>query len=547
MRQLVRLGHCALAGGIAGAAVAPLQLLLWPDGQLTAGRAVLALLAWASWASFWGGLGYFVVAGAVEGTLWSRRARHAFRLGMWRYLAIANALLVAGLCVWNRAKTRDLLVSQNREALTFLGWAAGLVMVLLIVAAIRGWPRRRHLVLGSVAGVVVAGAAWWAWLVTPSAPVSGPAPDLVRFRTGGKLLFLSWEGTDLAWLVPAMERGDMPFLKERWERGAWGRLRPFRPFTRSATLSTLVTGCAPAVHGVLGRRSYRLPWLSVTPMTLMLSGPWPSPHHLPWRAWEPAAGPSPSRAPLWQVVQLSGLSAGVAGWPPYLSGGTWSVPLPLAAETIPYERLDSDVRAALDPALAAYPEIAAQSRAAIAVAQGLDVQILEKAASAKVDALVVSNNVASRLRPLWTIESGDTRAEEVLRLSARLFDLELQRLWTSLDDPEALLVVTSPYGLAPPGPWQRLADLVRQSERWRVSPEDSPDGFILIAGPGVKRGARLRGARLADVTPTVLYLLGLPTARDMAGRVLSDAIDETWAATHPVRLVPTFPGSAHAR
>ena len=46
---------------------------------------------------------------------------------------------------------------------------------------------------------------------------------------------------------------------------------------------------------------------------------------------------------------------------------------------------------------------------------------------------------------------------------------------------------------------------------------------------------RLRDGRLADVTATVLYLLELPVARDMAGRVLLDAVSEERASAVPLR------------
>ena len=80
--------------------------------------------------------------------------------------------------------------------------------------------------------------------------------EIPRFEASGKLLLVSWEGADLGWLLPEIERGDMPFLRSRMEAGAWGRLRTVRPYTRSASLASLATGCTPDVHGVVGRRAY---------------------------------------------------------------------------------------------------------------------------------------------------------------------------------------------------------------------------------------------------------------------------------------------------
>ena len=47
------------------------------------------------------------------------------------------------------------------------------------------------------------------------------------------------------------------------------------------------------------------------------------------------------------------------------------------------------------------------------------------------------------------------------------------------------------------------------------------DGIYLVSGPGLRAKAGSR-AHIDDVTPTVLYLLGLPVARDMTGRVIPE-------------------------
>ena len=46
---------------------------------------------------------------------------------------------------------------------------------------------------------------------------------------------------------------------------------------------------------------------------------------------------------------------------------------------------------------------------------------------------------------------------------------------------------------------------------------------IAINGPDIKQDELIFGASLLDITPTVLRLFGLPTGRDMDGKVLSSA------------------------
>ncbi|HPA81613.1 MAG TPA: hypothetical protein PLS95_12425, partial [Thermoanaerobaculales bacterium] len=101
---------------------------------------------------------------------------------------------------------------------------------------------------------------------------------------------------------------------------------------------------------------------------------------------------------------------------------------------------------------------------------------------------------------------------------------------------DATVAVVAPYGLAPPTPWERLRRLLGIGGAWRVSPETNPDGALLLAGPGVAAGRRFERARLADVAPTLCYLLGLPTAQYMEGGIIVDAIEPEFLATHPLRV-----------
>jgi predicted AlkP superfamily phosphohydrolase/phosphomutase len=49
-----------------------------------------------------------------------------------------------------------------------------------------------------------------------------------------------------------------------------------------------------------------------------------------------------------------------------------------------------------------------------------------------------------------------------------------------------------------------------------------PDGILALSGPSF-RSARLDGARLEDITPTLLATLGLPSGQEMDGRILAEA------------------------
>ena len=48
--------------------------------------------------------------------------------------------------------------------------------------------------------------------------------------------------------------------------------------------------------------------------------------------------------------------------------------------------------------------------------------------------------------------------------------------------------------------------------------------MIFMKGPHVIKGGTITGATVLDITPTVLALYGLPTALDMDGRPIEDAL-----------------------
>ncbi len=70
--------------------------------------------------------------------------------------------------------------------------------------------------------------------------------------------------------------------------------------------------------------------------------------------------------------------------------------------------------------------------------------------------------------------------------------------------------------------------------------EDGPDGIFIASGANIVKEAKPQGARLVDVAPTVLALVGVQGAQDMDGRVLEEIFPKGWAAAYPKEKVPTY-------
>jgi predicted AlkP superfamily phosphohydrolase/phosphomutase len=61
-------------------------------------------------------------------------------------------------------------------------------------------------------------------------------------------------------------------------------------------------------------------------------------------------------------------------------------------------------------------------------------------------------------------------------------------------------------------------------------------GVFIVRGPMIKNMKSFDGARIIDLAPTVLYLLGEKVPDDMDGRVLAKIIKDDFLSTHPVQF-----------
>jgi predicted AlkP superfamily phosphohydrolase/phosphomutase len=66
------------------------------------------------------------------------------------------------------------------------------------------------------------------------------------------------------------------------------------------------------------------------------------------------------------------------------------------------------------------------------------------------------------------------------------------------------------------------------------------DGIFLAAGPDIARGAQLEGIRVHDMTPTVLYGLGLPVAENFAGKPWTELYTDEFRRGHTVRTIRSW-------
>jgi predicted AlkP superfamily phosphohydrolase/phosphomutase len=97
--------------------------------------------------------------------------------------------------------------------------------------------------------------------------------------------------------------------------------------------------------------------------------------------------------------------------------------------------------------------------------------------------------------------------------------------------PDLILIPADPrdifFGLADFGSRQTVDTVYRYSGMHRDR------GMLLMMGPQVRPGARVVGAAIKDVAPTVLHAMGVPIPSDMDGRPLLELLVPEVSALAP--------------
>jgi predicted AlkP superfamily phosphohydrolase/phosphomutase len=82
--------------------------------------------------------------------------------------------------------------------------------------------------------------------------------------------------------------------------------------------------------------------------------------------------------------------------------------------------------------------------------------------------------------------------------------------------------------------------IVRSLGRISGTHTPSTHGIFLAAGPDIDPKADLSGIRVHDLTPTILYGLGLPVAEDFAGQPRTELFNADFRRAHPLRTIQSW-------
>ena len=140
---------------------------------------------------------------------------------------------------------------------------------------------------------------------------------------------------------------------------------------------------------------------------------------------------------------------------------------------------------------------------------------------------------------------GDVSDSEKQRYS-RVIDAYYHHLDTLIGEyleyrsPEEILVLVSGHGMEPLSLGRRMIEPLKGNPYLSGYHEGSPDGLLIFHGPDIAQGVKVQGASVVDITPTLLYLMGLPLGQDMDGTLLTDVFKEELIHNQPVTFISSY-------
>jgi hypothetical protein len=403
-----------------------------------------------------------------------------------------------------------------------------------------------------------------------------PSSELDRERAGARVRMLMLDGASLDAISPAVAAGRLPNIGRIFDQGAVLHLATLRPTQAEPVWSTIATGRLPMHHGIRSAVLYRAPG----GVTLLMLPDYCFAQALVrfgFLGEEPHTVDDLAVRPIWSILGDLGVRVGVIGWPltypapevnGFLVSDTFHQSLEGGAEFSASKgiwppSLLSDALAALAIPVAPDPVALVSALGAPqpsndydigrdpapVVADRVHVQLLNALASRQPRFLAVRFPGIDAVGHLFLRYADPSAFGDVSDEERRRFGGLLDQYYTFIDtlvgremeklDPDDLLLVVSAFGMEPLSPSKRLLEMAVGNSQISGTHERAPDGFVLAFGSSVAPGRPAR-ASLVDITPTVLYFLGLPVGADMAGVARTDMFKQTFTAENPVTFIPSY-------
>jgi predicted AlkP superfamily phosphohydrolase/phosphomutase len=572
----------ALAGALLAANLVALTLYLNPERTLSGDPVPLLVGLFLPYALAFGAV-FSLLALLGNAFRWWPRAYGPMVEGYpWAFSLSFLAVLGTVLLYWHNLLSyrHSIPVPALRGLFASCLATSGALLTMLGVAVdALLFPHRPRSIAAALA--VLAPAATLALpLALRPAPQARPAPVPVAtdtVRPVRRVILVGVDGLGPPQVEEGIARGHLAAFGRLARRGASGALATLRPTEGPPIWTSIVTGCLPRDHGIKSFSTYRVlgspRFFELLPKGALVG--------LLERAGlvsrRPVTSASRRRRALWDALNAFGIPTGMVRlWgthPPervqgfmlspyfHLLGddptrsATTLFPLDLwkevLARTVRGPEVDPSLlqefvddpardgpwrRSLVEEALA--PDLTYQ-RAGSLLRSVYDPAFF----AVHVNGLDVAGHAFFRYA--HPDRFGDVRPADVRRFGRVLDRYQalvgqwVGELGQGLRPGEVLFVVSG-FGMEPVPLWRRLLGGVLGGGEASGTHASAPPGYLLAVGDGIRSEVYLEQATVLDIAPTILYLFGLPVARDMEGRVLTELIDEDFASRHGVTYIPSY-------
>lgn len=471
----------------------------------------------------------------------------------------------------------------------------GILLVLAAAAVALGWGLlrlRRLLSPGrwqGVGRVLLAVGLLVPWGVEAVRTLEDRAtPPSLLARPGRRVLVIGIDALDWKIAGELLAAGELPNLKALAARGAMAPLQTFVPAYSPMVWTTIATGREIADHNIRHFSAYSLGGaVAVQPLvepSLLLGNPYVLRVLGQLGLVQPGSVTSNSRKvpALWELASHAGLNAAVLGW--------WaSAPAePLNGIMVSDYATHTDLSAGALAAQVYPPAAIGMVAEALQAARQPPPEWLEQLFALTPQQRVLLKDQGPEAAPpamreilhslhhdagLLAIARNILHASQPDVLAVFFEGLDtavhmVMHYWLSTDPSSLDAAELATYGQTARA-YHRLVDTWVGELVGMVGPDtyvvlvsdhgsalegapnyfhhkSGPPGVILLSGPGIQPGSQPQ-AHVRDVTPTLLYLLGMPVAAEMSGRVLDDALAPEFRQKYPVLSVPSYAAYRSAR
>jgi Type I phosphodiesterase / nucleotide pyrophosphatase len=392
----------------------------------------------------------------------------------------------------------------------------------------------------------------WAWFLVFFAGLAGVLVQRSRFpkpeepsgttplsgrRTEKRITLVELDGLSFDFIIPLISQGKLPNFSWLMDNGSSGKLVSFSPTEPISLRASFSTGKLPYKHRLLSDRRYRLgkmkEELETAPRFILFS----QLTRLGFLRITPYQ-PQLRIKDFWRI--LDGSLVSCLDW----SGPTaeeQAAPTPkgikLADEILGGAAPPGDHLSTL--ARNAFLRDSAAEETAGAERDERSPQVFHL----RLEGL----NAVQAYFYMFSVpeEYGDIAQERIARYGPVIertyeyYDRLIGKFLTGLKEDE-ILVVYSPFGVEPLPLWKRFIERLLGDPDVSAYHELAPDGAVFFYGKGVRKAKFEEPIRIVDITPTLLYFLGLPVGRDMDGIVRSTVFSDDFIAENPIIYISSY-------